>query len=182
MNVLCDPEVTYPLSIRTDNRNQTLRISVLSVGQINSCLMSPFGSKCYTRMSSTLWIITLQWRHNGHDCVSNHQPHDCLLNCLFGRKSMKTPNLCVTGLCVENSPVTGEFPAQMASYAKKCFHLMTSSWKLAAQDVWPFDPLDFLDLGCDRCSHVYYPLNCIKSVSGSTTCSCLIRLYLSYYP
>ena len=24
--------------------------------------------------------IPLQWRHNGHDSVSNHQPHDCLLN------------------------------------------------------------------------------------------------------
>ena len=24
--------------------------------------------------------ITLQWRHNGRDSVSNHQPHDCLLN------------------------------------------------------------------------------------------------------
>ena len=23
---------------------------------------------------------TLQWRHNGHDGVSNHQPHDCFLN------------------------------------------------------------------------------------------------------
>ena len=23
---------------------------------------------------------TLQWRHNGRDSVSNHQPHDCLLN------------------------------------------------------------------------------------------------------
>ena len=22
---------------------------------------------------------SLQWRHNGHDSVSNHQPHDCLL-------------------------------------------------------------------------------------------------------
>ena len=27
----------------------------------------------------------LQWRHNGHDGVSNHQPHDYLLNCLFRR-------------------------------------------------------------------------------------------------
>ena len=26
---------------------------------------------------------TLQWRHNEHDGVSNHQPHDCLLNRLF---------------------------------------------------------------------------------------------------
>ena len=25
-------------------------------------------------------FLTLQWRHNGHDDVSNHQPHDCLLN------------------------------------------------------------------------------------------------------
>ena len=24
--------------------------------------------------------IPLQWRHNGHDSVSNHQPDDCLLN------------------------------------------------------------------------------------------------------
>ena len=23
---------------------------------------------------------TLLWRHNGHDGVSNHQPHECLLN------------------------------------------------------------------------------------------------------
>ena len=26
------------------------------------------------------------WRHNGRDGVSNHQPHDCLLNCLFRRR------------------------------------------------------------------------------------------------
>ena len=29
---------------------------------------------------------TLQWRHNGCDSVSNLQPHDCLLNRLFGRR------------------------------------------------------------------------------------------------
>ena len=28
-------------------------------------------------------IPTLQWRHNGRDGVSNHQPHDCLLNRIF---------------------------------------------------------------------------------------------------
>ena len=27
--------------------------------------------------------IVLQWRHNERDGVSNHQPRDCLLNCLF---------------------------------------------------------------------------------------------------
>ena len=57
-------------------------------------------------------------RHNGRDGVSNHQPHDCLLNHLFRRKSKKTSKLCVTGLCAGNSPGIGEFPAQMASNAE----------------------------------------------------------------
>ena len=38
-------------------------------------------------------LSTLQWRHNGHDSVSNHQPHDCLLNRLFRRRSKKTSKL-----------------------------------------------------------------------------------------
>ena len=42
---------------------------------------------------------TLHWRHNGHDSVSNHQPHDCLLNRLFRRKSKKISKLRVTGIC-----------------------------------------------------------------------------------
>ena len=47
---------------------------------------------------------TLRWRHNDHDRVSNHQPHGCLLNRLFRRRSKKTSKLRVTGLCVGNSP------------------------------------------------------------------------------
>ena len=58
------------------------------------------------------------WRHNGHDGVSNHQPHDCLLNRLFRPRSHKTSKLRVTGLCVGNSPGTGEFPTQMASHSE----------------------------------------------------------------
>ena len=61
---------------------------------------------------------SLRWRHNDHAGVSNHQPHGCLLNRLFRRKSKKTSKLRVTGLCAGNSPGTGEFPAQMASYAE----------------------------------------------------------------
>ena len=60
----------------------------------------------------------LQWRHNGHDSVSNHQPYDCLLNRSFRRRSKKTPKLRVTGLCAVNSPGTGEFPAQMVNNAE----------------------------------------------------------------
>ena len=49
--------------------------------------------------------------------VSNHQPHGCLLNRVFRRRSKKTSKLRVTGLCEGNSLVTGEFPAQRASNA-----------------------------------------------------------------
>ena len=42
----------------------------------------------------------------------------CLLNRLFRRRSKKISKLRVTDLCVWNSPVTGEFPAQMASNAE----------------------------------------------------------------
>ena len=68
-----------------------------------------------------MWLqltITLQWRHNGRDSVSNHQPHDCLLNCLFKRRLKKPSKPRVSGLWEGNSPGTGEFSAQMASNAE----------------------------------------------------------------
>ena len=49
-------------------------------------------------------VIPLHWRHNDHDGVSNHQPHVCLFNRLFRRRSKKTSKLRVTGLCAGNSP------------------------------------------------------------------------------
>ena len=55
---------------------------------------------------------SLRWRHNDHAGVSNHQPHGCLLNRLFRRKSKKTSKPRVTGLCAGNSSGTVEFPAQ----------------------------------------------------------------------
>ena len=65
-----------------------------------------------------LYCYSLRWRHNGRDSVSNHQPHHCLLNRLFRHRSKETSKLRVTGLCVGNSPGTGEFPAQRASNAE----------------------------------------------------------------
>ena len=64
------------------------------------------------------------------DSVSNHQPHDYLLNRLFRRRSKKTSKLRVTGLCVGNSPGAGDFPAQMASNAevKMLNQLVISLW------------------------------------------------------
>ena len=73
-------------------------------------------------------VDTLQWRHSGHVSVSNYQPHDCLLNCLFRHRSKKTPKPRVTGLCA------GKFPAQMASNAENIpiwwrHHLILISYK-----------------------------------------------------
>ena len=79
--------------------------------------------------------LSLQWRHNGRDSVSNHQTHDCLLNRLFRRRSKKTSKLRVTGLCAGNSPVTGEFPAQLASYAKN----VSIRWR--HHDLFYFDSI-----------------------------------------
>ena len=84
---------------------------------------------------------SLQWRHNGCDSVSNHQPHDCLLNRLFRRRSKKTSKLRVTGLCAGNSSGTSEFHAQMASYAENVsiwwrYHVRDRSVRVFGASIW----------------------------------------------
>ena len=78
-------------------------------------------------------IHSLHWRHNGRDGVSNHQPYHYLLYRIFRRRSKKTSKFRVTGLCAVNSPVTGEFPAQMVSNAENAsiwwrHHLFHDAW------------------------------------------------------
>ena len=51
---------------------------------------------------------SLQWRHNERDCVSNHQPRDCVLNRLFRHRSKKTSRLRVTALCEGISHTKGQ--------------------------------------------------------------------------
>ena len=80
-------------------------------------------------------LPSLHWRHNGHDSVSNHQPHDCLLNRLFRRRSKKISKLRGTGLCVGNSPETGKFLAQMASNAVN----VSIWWRHHGNDPWYTD-------------------------------------------
>ena len=61
-----------------------------------------FGGKTSYRLvnrgSAMALLLThiLQWRHNGHNDVSNHQLHDCLLNRLFRHRSKKTSKPHVT--------------------------------------------------------------------------------------
>ena len=65
--------------------------------------------------SRKLHLHPLRWRHNERDGISDHQPHDCLLNVYLGTQVKKTSKLRVAGLCAGNSSVTGEFPTQRAS-------------------------------------------------------------------
>ena len=64
-------------------------------------------------------ILSLQWRRDGRASVWKHQPPDCLLKRLFRRRSKKTSKLRVTDLCLGNSPLTGNFPAQRFSNAER---------------------------------------------------------------
>ena len=96
-----------------------------------------YGKGACLRHALTLWILSylLQRRYNGYDGVSNHQPHHCLPNRFFWRILTKTSKVRVTGLCAVNSPVTGEFPAQMASNAENVsiswrHHVNPESWHL----------------------------------------------------
>ena len=72
-------------------------------------------------VTSSVRYPSIQWRHNEHASVSNHQRLHCLLNCRFRHRSKETSKLRVTGLCVGNSPATGEFPAQKASNAENVY-------------------------------------------------------------
>ena len=82
-----------------------------SRGQCNSVVFYvyklSFHQTCIKRIVRTNLVTpekSLRWRHNDHAGVSNHQPHGCLLNRLFRRRSKKTSKLRVTGLCEGNSP------------------------------------------------------------------------------
>ena len=77
-------------------------------------------------LSNDIFIsVSLHWRHNDQDGVSNHQPVGCLLNRLFRRGSKKTPKLRVTGLW---GGIHRDWwiPHTKGQLRGKCFHLMTS--------------------------------------------------------
>ena len=76
------------------------------------------NSDMYFHIDKSILPISLHWRDNGRDGFSHHQSRDCLVSRLVRRRWKKTSKLRVTGICAGNSPVTGEFPAQMASYAE----------------------------------------------------------------
>ena len=100
----------YPVTCAT--------INVMFCNAVQFWIVHKLRLECGLWHAVVLNATTLQWRHNDYGSVSNHQPHGCLPNRLFRCRSQKTSKLRVTGLCVGNSPGTGEFSTQMASYAQ----------------------------------------------------------------
>ena len=83
--------------------------------------------------------LTLQWRHNGHDDISNHRHLDCVCNRLFRHRLKKTSKLHVTGLCNGNSLMTSEYPAQRVSNAENVsiwwHHVLGKPQQLSCSDM-----------------------------------------------
>ena len=103
--------------------------------------------------------IPLQWHHNGHDGVSNHQPPHCLPNHLFGCRSKKTSKLRVTGLCAGNSPGSGELSAQMASNAENnsiWWRHHVRSWARASK-MWRRYLISSTNYTVDRSASMHNP-------------------------
>ena len=78
------------------------------------------GGLCYQWCHRCLTeVVTLRWRHNGRDSVPNHQPHDCLLNSLFGCRSKKHQSSASLAFVwgIHRGPVNSP-PTQMASNAE----------------------------------------------------------------
>ena len=86
-----------------NNLHHRCHIISLIVHSITNNAFFPYH---FTSHMMGIISVLLQWRHNGCEGVSNHQPHDFLLNRLFRRRSKKTSTLRVTCLCAGNSPVT----------------------------------------------------------------------------
>ena len=107
----------YPIFAWEDDMVRTFQFySIIFAKFFSFCSHPCFRDFCNKQNLTT--GRPLQWHHNGHDGVSNHQPYECLLTVYPRCRSKKASKHRVTGLCEGNSPVTGEFPTQRTSDAE----------------------------------------------------------------
>ena len=83
---------------------------------------------------------SFQWRHNGRDGVSNHQPHHCLLNRLFRHTPNKTPKLRVTGLCA-GWPVNSRHKWPVTRKMFPFDDVIMSTYRVDPLDIVPFETM-----------------------------------------
>ena len=99
------------------------------VNKLHESTWSWWCNRNQTKHGNTL---SLQWRHNDRDCVSNHQRLDCLLKRLFRRRSKTASKLRVTDFSEGNPPVTHEFPSQTVSDVEN----ISIWWRHHVRNLW----------------------------------------------
>ena len=101
--------------------------------------------------------FTFQWRHNDCGDMSNHQPHECLLNRLFRLRSKKTSTLRVTGLGEGNYRwrSCGEFLHDRSDVT----HHSCAKFKCDISDVSKQIPIDSCSL------YTYFVSNSLQAMS-----------------
>ena len=98
---MSNPPVIIPASSRHAARGARILWDSSFAPQHPSAVQSHYTIAADCRSNAAL-----QWRHNDHGGVSNHQHHGCLLNRLFRRRSKNTskPLVCSTSLMA--SPIS----------------------------------------------------------------------------
>ena len=186
------------ISLRTKSasnilNNLTIRFFWPNAGFVHSA--DGFGVS--TEPPGTL--ESLRWRHNVRNSVSNHQPHYCLLNRLFRRRSKKTSNSAslafVWGIHrgLVNSPhqwpVTRKmFPFDDVIMIRHCQtinrrctfykvkYVLINIWKLMVSKIcyhWSNYTMKYNRGGQKRCTGIY-----MFSYIGSIICSKICWLVL----
>ena len=122
------------------------------------CKWLPWTTLPHFAETGSLAHNASQWRHNDRDSVSNQQPHGCLRNRLFRRRSKKTSKLRVTGLCVGNSPGPVNFPHK-GPVTRKMFPFV---------DVIMGEEYAYHLLNCDPCNWISTGLICFPSRQNAT--------------
>ena len=123
------------------------RYEIVYVTSLLSWHVQHFVAIWYPPIFHRIWItmtksFALQWRHSGRDGVSNHQPHNCLLNRLFRRNQRKHQSFAslafVTGIqrwpvnSQHKRPVTRKmFPfddVTMVKWASPSLAMLGNTW------------------------------------------------------
>ena len=105
-NVIYDNDITHWHINASVDQKKWNRIWCKIVPMWNT----PTEDPRFTHIIKVCFIgVTLQWRDNEHDSVSNHGRLDCLLSSVFRRRSKKTSKLRVIGLCEGNPLIKGQW-------------------------------------------------------------------------
>ena len=77
--------------IGAEQCNHTKSLQIVTINELLAIQMADCDNMQKIMIAYIMRIAVTKtrkamWRHNGHDDVSNHQPHDCLLNRPFRRR------------------------------------------------------------------------------------------------